>query len=212
MNTWRNTLVATGSALLKTVVNLLNHSKKNTSQCDSINEVLFYGDEDEEKKEQIGLNNLFCIYYVIVHACKSIDLCLPNLNSDTILNGLITVKHKNGAIIRVAIHDKDDEETLQKLTKQGIDVKVINSTVKLEHEFVLVDAHDKCMDAVAVIGSIDFETSRVNCNRDTTILTSELTVVTALKREFDRIWNFNTKILADRENDENNKMNNFNIQ
>ncbi|CAG4978450.1 unnamed protein product [Parnassius apollo] len=207
MNTpnWKTVISTTGSTLLQGISKVLLPFKKinkDLSQSDSINEVLFYGAEDDEKKHQVGLNNLFCIYYVIVHASRSVDVCLPSLISNTISKCLITVRQNNSANIRVAIHNSDDRENLQILAKHGISVKIINSTVKLEHEFILVDAYDECQDAVAVFGSLDYEMSRVNCNRDTTLLTSERIVVLALKKEFDRVWSTNGDVMECESDDE----------
>ncbi|XP_061385865.1 uncharacterized protein LOC116779141 [Danaus plexippus] len=125
-------------------------------QSETINEVLFYGSEYEEKKKQLGLNNLFCIYYVIIQASFTIDVCVPSLTSDTISKCLINVQKKNKVKIRIVVHNEHDASPEQ--------------------------------EAIAVIGSLDYEVARVNSNRDTTIITSEPIVIEALKREFDRVW------------------------
>lgn len=151
-----------------------------------INEVLLYGSNDEGQTKQIGLNNLFCIYYVIVHANCSIDVCVPNLESETILKCLIGAQQKK-VKVRLVVHN-DSEFDFEKLTKHGVLVKIIKPLQPLQHEFILVDAADEAGEAVAVMGSLDYETTRVNCNRDATVLTSEALVVKSLKREFDRVW------------------------
>ncbi|XP_068626482.1 mitochondrial cardiolipin hydrolase-like [Battus philenor] len=188
-SSWKSVLGKTGSAMLKNIIDILSfNKKKNIAQCETINEVLFYGAEDDKEKEEIGLNNLCCIYYVIVHACQSIDVCLPSLTSETICKCFIAVQERNCAAIRVAIYHSSSSDHLQNLVKVGIAVRIVNSLVKLEHEFILIDANDTCKEAVAVLGSLNYEVSRVNCNRDTTMLTSEPTVILALKKEFDRVW------------------------
>ncbi|KPJ08744.1 Mitochondrial cardiolipin hydrolase [Papilio machaon] len=185
---WRSAIYATGSALLKCVTFMTTLKTKKSVHCDSINEVLFYGAEDDKTKEEIGTNNLLCIYYVIVHACRSVDVCLPTLNSDTISKCLISVHQRNCVVIRIILYNAENLDMLQGLVKQGITVKIVNFAPKLEHEFIIIDAIDNCKDAVAVLGSLDYELSRVNCNRDSTLLTSDCTVIQALKKEFDRIW------------------------
>lgn len=152
---------------------------------DTFNEILFYGGADENQRKEIGLNNLFCVYYVLVHARKSIDICVPNLKSDTIISCLIKMKQINKINIRLALY-ANDQDTSQDLRKYGIQVKLIKSEVQIEHEFILVDSSEK--DGLAIIGSLDYEVNHVNCNRDNTLLTSESAVVITLKHEFDRIW------------------------
>lgn len=69
-------------------------------------------------------------------------------------------------------------------------MKVIDKTENLEHEFILVDAAEGTGEAVALMGSLDYEVTSVNCNRDNTLLTSDPVVVDALKNEFNRVWDF----------------------
>ncbi|OWR47714.1 Mitochondrial cardiolipin hydrolase [Danaus plexippus plexippus] len=154
-------------------------------QSETINEVLFYGSEYEEKKKQLGLNNLFCIYYVIIQASFTIDVCVPSLTSDTISKCLINVQKKNKVKIRIVVHNEHGNYDC--FLKSDIEVKVIKSKLKMEHEYLLIDASPE-QEAIAVIGSLDYEVARVNSNRDTTIITSEPIVIEALKREFDRVW------------------------
>lgn len=185
---WKNTLALSGPVLCGLAFKLMR--SRITKQCDTtINEVLFYGAQGERQtKEELGLDNLFCIYYVIAHASRSVDVCVPSLESETMAKCLITVQQRNQAKIRVAIHNSDKFCNLTSFAKHGIEVKVIRSAERLEHEFVLVDAAAGAGDALALLGSLDYETDRVNCNRDSTMLTSEPVVVTNLQREFDRIW------------------------
>ncbi|XP_075973685.1 mitochondrial cardiolipin hydrolase-like [Anticarsia gemmatalis] len=175
-----------GLALKIFEINLFKNGKQ---QDESINEILLYGAENEDRDiQQIGLNNLFCIYYVILHASRSVEVCVPSLASDTLAKCLISVHQKNKVKVRITIHNSDNFDNLQLFAQSGIEIKIINPTVPLEHEFLLIDALDDFKDAVAVMGSLDYETTQVNCNLDATVLTSDIAVVTALKREFDRVW------------------------
>ncbi|XP_063616224.1 uncharacterized protein LOC134789585 [Cydia splendana] len=190
---WKTAVYASGSIILGGVaIKLLKISNVFSSRRNHdipVNEVLLYGANDEVQTKQIGLNNLFCIYYVIVHANCSIDVCLPDLESDTIAKCLIGAQ-KNNVKVRLIVHSNSDFD-MPKLIKHGIEVKIITSRSRepLEHEYILVDADAETRGAVAVMGSLDYETARVNCNRDATLLTSEPSVVKSLKREFDRVWN-----------------------
>lgn len=194
--TWKSALCTGGSLVCELALKILQITtfRSNSKQCDSaVNEMLLYGAEDEEHMKQIGLNNLLCIYYVILHASRTVDVCVPSLISDTMAKCLINVHQKNKVKIRITIHNSDNFHNMQMFAQNGIEVKIINPAVRLEHEFVLIDA---CAgtDAVAVLGSLDYETTRVNCNRDATLLTSDIAVVTALNREFERVWNSVTDI------------------
>ncbi|XP_049879628.1 uncharacterized protein LOC126376335 [Pectinophora gossypiella] len=152
----------------------------------TVNEVLLYGAEDDEKAKEAGLNNLFCIYYVIVHATTTVDVCMPNLLSDTIAKCLVNARRNSKVKIRVCLYKCNDVSQLDFITQSGIEVKVVRE--HLAHEFILVDAVEDCKETVAIIGSLDYDTKRVNCSRDNTMLTSEETVVKTLKKEFERIW------------------------
>lgn len=189
---WKTALFAGGSAVLcgvaYSIVKKTDLLKRIERQCDAINDILFYGKEDGEKKRQAGLDNLFCIYYVLVHANQSIDVCMPSLMSETITRCLVDVQKRSHVQIRVVIHRSEYYEQLLTLADQGIQVKVIDNADNLEHEFILVDATEGVGEAVALMGSLDYEVDRVNCNRDNTLLTSDAVVVNALRREFDRVW------------------------
>ncbi|XP_059051259.1 uncharacterized protein LOC131846055 [Achroia grisella] len=187
---WKTTLYASGSILCGIALKVLKDNVfKNVPNKSDINEVLLYGDGDDVRVKEIGLDNLYCIYYMIAHASNTVDVCVPSLESEIITKCLIAVQQKNKPKIRIAIHNSNTWDNLKSIAESGIEVKVIKSTERLEHEFLLIDATGTFDDAVAIIGSLDYDTSRVNCNNDTTMITSELAVVKTLKREFDRVWN-----------------------
>ncbi|XP_026759338.1 uncharacterized protein LOC113518555 [Galleria mellonella] len=187
---WKTTLYASGSLLCGIALKVLkdNLFKHNASNC-GINEVLLYGADNEERVKKIGLDNLFCIYYMIARASDSIDVCIPSLQSELIVKCFISAQQRNKPKIRITIHDNDSFCNLKSVAENGIEVKFIKSSERLEHEFILINATGPFKEAVAIIGSLDYDTSRVNCNSDATIITSELAVVKTLKREFDRVWN-----------------------
>ncbi|CAG9796536.1 unnamed protein product [Diatraea saccharalis] len=184
---WKNTLFIGGTFLCALAYKILR-SKKDNMLDSSINEVLFYGAQEESKRKEIGLDNLFCIYYVIAHASRTVDVCVPSLESETITKCLLRVHRKDNMQVRVAVHKSNQLDNLMLLIDQGIEVKVVESTEPIEHEFILIDASENLDVGMAIIGSLDYETTRVNCNRDTTFLTSKPCVVSILKKEFDRIW------------------------
>ncbi|KAG6458700.1 hypothetical protein O3G_MSEX011009 [Manduca sexta] len=176
------------------IFSFVTKSRSKEDDVINMNEVLFYGGSDEEQSKQVGLNNLQCIAYIIQHACRSVDVCVPSLASNTIIKSLMSAAKRNNVKIRIVVHS-DDFHCLQSFTENGIQVKVINSAVALEHDFILIDTSGDFEDAVAVIGSIDYEPSRVNCNSDATILTSDIKVVNALMKEFDRVWHSEENVI-----------------
>ncbi|KAM3967901.1 mitochondrial cardiolipin hydrolase-like [Aphomia sociella] len=190
---WKTTLYASGSIICGIVLKVMKNNifKNIASEC-VVNEVLLYGADNEKLMTDIGLDNLFCIYYMISQATRTIDMCVPSLRSEIITKCLVTVQQKCSPKIRIAIHNSDNFDNLKYLAQCGIEVKVIKSTECLEHEFVLIDATEEYKEAVAILGSLDYDVSRINCNRDATLLTSEPVVTKTLKREFDRVW-YNVK-------------------
>ncbi|XP_028156167.1 mitochondrial cardiolipin hydrolase-like [Ostrinia furnacalis] len=195
---WKNGLFISGPMLCGLAFKLIK--KRIDRKYDySFNEVLFYGDSaDEEKVKKTGLNNLYCINFVLSNACRSVDVCVPSLESETITKCLINVHLKNKAKVRIAIHNSDQFGNLKSLAQHGIEVKVIKSE-RIEHEFALIDACEATSDGLAVMGSLDYETARVNCNKDMTMLTSQPEVVTNLQREFNRIWNSTPDVFGAKE-------------
>lgn len=195
---WKTTLYTGGSVVCELALKLLqinmfrsrpDNDQINKQNDSAINEMLLYGAETEEQTKQIGLDNLLCIYYVILHANKTVDVCVPSLVSGTLAECLINVRRKNNARVRITIHNSDEFHNLQSFAENGIEVKVINPSVRLEHEFVLVDAAGGAGEALAVLGSLDYDTASPNCNRDATLLTSDAELLTALTKEFERVWN-----------------------
>lgn len=162
----------------------MNTLKKNYKSGNAINEILFYGAEDEKRSKELGLINLCCIYYLLAHANRNIDMCVPSLVSDAIIQCLTSSALKK-VKIRVAIHKSHNFCHLDALAQNGIEVKVINSG-NLNHEFALIDAGEKCKNSLAVIGPLDYDITKVN--KDHTLLTSESKVLIALKKEFERVW------------------------
>ncbi|XP_072942654.1 mitochondrial cardiolipin hydrolase-like [Epargyreus clarus] len=200
---WKSTLSSGGSHIAG-LPGKIRNMFCGTQLDSTLNKVLFYGAEDEEQRKRVGLDNLLCIYYVIIHASNSVDICAPSLSSDTIVKSLINVKQRRQAKVRIAIYNSVDYSHLRTFSKYGIEVKKISSDIQLEHEFVLINA-SICADAVAIIGSLDYEVTRVNCKRDTTLITSELAVVSTLKCEFDRLWNSVPEIMKNLYDDNKSK-------
>uniref|UniRef100_A0A2A4JVF3 Mitochondrial cardiolipin hydrolase n=1 Tax=Heliothis virescens TaxID=7102 RepID=A0A2A4JVF3_HELVI len=186
LSAWKSALGYGGSLICELGLKILriNRNKQGDS---AINEILLYGAENEEHQKQIGLNNLLCIYYVILHASNTVDVCVPSLASDTLTKCLISVHQKNKVQVRIAIHSSDDFHNLQLFAQNGIEVKVMRPAVRVAHEFVVVDGGAR--DAVAALGALDYDTARLNCNRDATLLSSDAALITAMNREFERIWN-----------------------
>lgn len=172
------------------VLNILNTRLfKIKRNCNEINEILLYGSEKKKYMEH-GIKNLLCIYYTIANAQKTVDVCVPSLESITLTYCLVRVHEEAKVKMRVVIHNNSKNLfNLDFLAKNGIEVKLMTPVVRLGHEFLLVDAIGDFSDAVAVIGSLDYSTHNVNCNWDATVLTSESVVVRALQREFNRVWN-----------------------
>ncbi|XP_034832801.1 uncharacterized protein [Maniola hyperantus] len=186
---WKTVLLKACASMFSRIAAKITQIVRPRKQSDTINEILLYGAGSYDKKKQLGLNNLFCIYYVLVHARQAIDVCMPSLDTVTISKCLISVRQKNNIKLRIAVH-KNLDLNLNHFLDYGIEVKVINKAeILLEHEFMLIDAVGDFAEALAVIGSLDYKLKRANCNSDSTLLTSEKAVVFTLKREFDRIWN-----------------------
>ncbi|KAF9421421.1 hypothetical protein HW555_002636 [Spodoptera exigua] len=194
-STWKCILSAGSSKVFGFGLKMLEISIfRNVEQLDTaINEVLFYGAGDEKQVKQIAQSNLYCIRFIIVNASATVDVCVPNLSSETLAKCLVTLHQNNKVKIRIAIHSSDDDdlENLELFAKNGVEVKVLRPEVRLEHEFVLVDAR-VAGEAVAALGALDLEPAGLASAA--TLLTSEAAVLTALHREFERVWDSDSDI------------------
>ncbi|XP_035445061.2 uncharacterized protein LOC118272576 [Spodoptera frugiperda] len=188
-STWKCILSAGSSKVFDFGLKMLEiNIFRNVEPDTAINEVLFYGAGDEKQVKKVAQNNLFCIRFIIVNASETVDVCVPNLSSETLAKCLVSVHQNNKVKIRIAIHNSDDDdlENLQLFAENGVEVKVLSPEVRLEHEFVLVDAR-AAGEAVAALGALDLEPDCLAS--DATLLTSEPSVLAALHREFERVWN-----------------------
>ncbi|XP_028040814.1 uncharacterized protein LOC114250916 [Bombyx mandarina] len=138
----------------------------------------------------IGLGNIFCIYYVIFKSKRTIDVCVPRLSSDALAKCLVKVQQQNGSKTRIIIHKSNDLRNLQLFTLNRIEVKLIKSEVRLEHEFIVIDSSEP--NAMILLGNVCCGGcwDKMECfNKAPTILSSEKSLVGVMKQEFDRIWN-----------------------
>lgn len=192
-STWKSALRTGGSLIYKFILKMFEISMfRSDKQSDSpVNEILFYGAEDEERSKQKGLNNMLCICYIILHATKTVDVCLPSLSNYTLARCLVKVHQKNDVKMRIAIHNSKNFHNLLLFTQTGIEVKIITPRVMLEHEFVVVDAGTR--EAVAALGALDDD---LCLRRDATLLSSDPAVLTPLAREFERVWNAKSESLT----------------
>lgn len=181
-------IISLAKKLLKPVKNIITNCGVDTST------VLFYGDMNKEVAKEACLKNLRFISNVIVKSNKTIDLCVPKSISSTLAKSLMKARRTKKVNIRLAIHNSRNLGNVQQLVRNGIAVKVINSS-RLEHEFVLVDATADFEGAAALINSINYE--NINYNRDNTIFISEKSVVRTLNKEFDRIWQSVPHLISD---------------
>lgn len=191
---WKMAIVAGGSAILCGIaykyIKLLDKNREQSVA--EVNEVLMYGgEEDEIQRESVVTDHLYSITYVISRARQSVDVCLPRLVNSSIMQSLMFVAEK-GRKVRVIIHSDRSEEQIsciEELSDRGIGVKMIKPVIKIEHEFILVDGENwKSKDAVALIGSLNYSKDNVNNKYDSTLFTTEQTIVNTLNKEFNRLW------------------------
>lgn len=125
-------------------------------------------------------------------AKHSIDIEVYTFSSDSILNELVSAKNA-GVKIRVILEkrviSKTNQETFDKLSNAGIEIKWASKEFKLTHaKFIIIDGE------MVLVGSHNLSENALNSNREASVVING-PVVKEFINIFEQDWSLNQKLI-----------------
>jgi len=124
------------------------------------------------------------IIHQINTSISRLKICVFTISDDTITQAIVAA-HKKGRAVRV-ITDNDKSldmgSDIERLAKEGIEVKIDNTSNHMHHKFMVVD------DLNLITGSYNWTQSAARYNHENILLTNEAAVVKSFLNEFDQLW------------------------
>lgn len=120
----------------------------------------------------------------INESVSRLKICVFTISDDTITQAILTA-HKKGRDIKV-ITDNDKSldvgSDIERLAKEGISVKIDNTSNHMHHKFMVSD------DRSLITGSYNWTQSAARYNHENIVLTNEVRAVKSFLKEFDQLW------------------------
>ncbi len=124
------------------------------------------------------------IIHQINSAITRLKICVFTISDDAITHAILGA-HKKGREIKV-ITDNDKSldigSDIERLAKEGIAVKIDNTSNHMHHKFMVVDERK------LITGSYNWTQSAARYNHENIILINEAGVVKSFLNEFDQLW------------------------
>ncbi|MBK5279017.1 MAG: DUF1669 domain-containing protein [Bacteroidia bacterium] len=117
-------------------------------------------------------------------ANAKLKICLFTISDDTITNAILN-SHRKGLDIRIITDDDksfDMGSDIQRLSKEGISVRMDYTTNHMHHKFMVVD------DRILLTGSYNWTQSAARFNHENILLTSDGGLVKSFLSEFEKLW------------------------
>ncbi|CAN5425902.1 phospholipase D-like domain-containing protein [soil metagenome] len=117
-------------------------------------------------------------------ASVSLKICIFTISDDMIAQAILAAKKRNVAIQLLTDNDKllDLGSDITQLSKEGIAVKVDNTSNHMHHKFMVID------EKTLLTGSYNWTRSAEKFNQENIIVTSEAGLVRSFCVEFERLW------------------------
>lgn len=116
---------------------------------------------------------------------KLLKICVFTISDDHISEAMLNA-HRRGVDIRILTdNDKafDLGSDINKFFKEGLVVKIDNTTNHMHHKFMVSD------DQVLLTGSYNWTNSAARYNQENIIVTTEAGLVRCFLNEFEKLWN-----------------------
>lgn len=144
--------------------------------------VLFFPDSSSGAANKTGaLKELFS---TLESARSSLDVCVFAISNWNLIDILISA-HQRGIIVRV-ITDKDqmtvNPSPVEKLRRNGIQVRNNNNAYFMHHKFAVVDK--RCL----VNGSLNWTQQAVYGNKENIVISSSSDTVRPFLKQFECLW------------------------
>lgn len=114
----------------------------------------------------------------------SLNLCVPNIVSTDLADGLIAA-HKRGVVVKIVCSDEQGSSKasdIQRIAAQGIPVQFDNSRTHLHHSFFIADG------VLVGNGSFSWTQQAARYNRENLIIYSDLRLAESFLAEFQQLW------------------------
>lgn len=120
----------------------------------------------------------------IQKAVNQIQICVFTISDDPITEAILT-SHKLGKQIRI-ITDNDKSldlgSDIERMARQGIEVKMDRTPNHMHHKFMVVDGN------AVITGSYNWTRSAALYNHENILLTQDAPVVKSFLKQFDQLW------------------------
>ncbi|MBK7651722.1 MAG: DUF1669 domain-containing protein [Flammeovirgaceae bacterium] len=120
----------------------------------------------------------------IQNAVNQIQICVFTISDDPITEAILT-SHKLGKQIRI-ITDNDKSldvgSDIERMARQGIEVKMDRTPNHMHHKFMVVDGN------AVITGSYNWTRSAALYNHENILLTQDAPVVKSFLKQFDQLW------------------------
>ncbi len=120
----------------------------------------------------------------IQKAVNQVQICVFTISDDPITEAILT-SHKLGKQIRI-ITDNDKSldlgSDIERMARQGIEVKMDRTPNHMHHKFMVVDGN------TVITGSYNWTRSAALYNHENILLTQDAPVVKSFLKQFDQLW------------------------
>lgn len=117
-------------------------------------------------------------------ATKSLDVCMFTFSCKE-LGDLLIKAHRSGILVRV-ITDKEQSfasgSQTERLRKQGIQVRLDNSSYFMHHKFAVVD------DRLLISGSLNWTLQGICGNQENIVISDMIEMVAPFSSQFEKLW------------------------
>ncbi len=120
----------------------------------------------------------------ISSARKMLDICVFTISDDRISDAIVAC-HRNRVQVRIITDNEklqDLGSDIERFAKAGIVVRIDRTEAHMHHKFALVDGK------TVLTGSYNWTRSAAIYNHENVLVTSEMPVIAAYAREFQRLW------------------------
>lgn len=120
----------------------------------------------------------------IRYAASRVHICVFTISDDKITSAIID-SHKRGRDVKI-ITDNDKSldmgSDIDRLSKEGIAIRMDSTSNHMHHKFMVVD------DSSLITGSYNWTLSAAKYNHENVLLTTEGGVVKSFLKEFSQLW------------------------
>jgi mitochondrial cardiolipin hydrolase len=120
----------------------------------------------------------------IDHAKKHVKICVFTISDDSISDAIMRAFQKGVDVKIITDNDKSNDlgSDVVRLAKEGIPMKMDNTSSHMHHKFMVVD------ELMLLTGSYNWTLSAARFNQENIVLSSEAGVVKSFLNEFEKLW------------------------